>query len=399
MTKANIPSNKLERLHASETYTIFDILSEADYDAFTKIAAVICNTPIALISMIYKDKQWLKSKHELNSNDMPKDISFCAHTILHPDELFIVNDASKDKRFCDNPLVFEDSVVTFYAGATLSSSEGYPFGTLCVIDNKPNELNESQRESLKLLAKQVVNLLEIRKKNSELVKTNKAVSVLNKQLTEFSHRLSHDIKTPISGIKYLSEIIQKEYSDILDTQGKSWLKLISTRSTYLYSLVEGILNFTKATNIEIISEVFNFKSVLEQIKMPYNQKQNYHVDYINCDVDLKQSKIAIIQIFENLLSNSRKFVSKSNILISINLEVTKDFYLITYKDNGPGINDKYHKKVFKLFETLENSKSTGIGLSSVSSILKRLGGSIGILSSQNKSSGLTFNIKIPMIKD
>jgi hypothetical protein len=252
---------------------------------------------------------------------------------------------------------------------------------------------------LKLLAKQVVNLLEIRKKNSELVKTNKAVSVLNKQLTEFSHRLSHDIKTPISGIKYLSEIIQKEYSDILDTQGKSWLKLISTRSTYLYSLVEGILNFTKATNIEIISEVFNFKSVLEQIKMPYNQKQNYHVDYINCDVDLKQSKIAIIQIFENLLSNSRKFVSKSNILISINLEVTKDFYLITYKDNGPGINDKYHKKVFKLFETLENSKSTGIGLSSVSSILKRLGGSIGILSSQNKSSGLTFNIKIPMIKD
>ena len=167
MKPAQIPLNEAKRLKNLETYSILDTLPDADCDAITKIAAGICNTPISLVSIIDKNRQWFKSNHGLKAKETPRDFSFCAHSILNPNKLFIINDATKDKRFFDNPLTIDDPNVIFYAGAPLNSSEGFPLGTLCVIDNKPNVLSKNQKESLKLLAKQVVNLFELRKKKIE----------------------------------------------------------------------------------------------------------------------------------------------------------------------------------------------------------------------------------------
>lgn len=398
MKPAQIPLNEAKRLKNLETYSILDTLPDADCDAITKIAAGICNTPISLVSIIDKNRQWFKSNHGLKAKETPRDFSFCAHSILNPNKLFIINDATKDKRFFDNPLTINDPNVVFYAGAPLNSSEGYPLGTLCVIDNKPNVLSKNQKESLKLLAKQVVNLFELRKRNRELSNANEEILRLNEQLTEFSYRLSHDIKTPISGIKYLSEILQEDYAGLLDDKGKNWLNLISSRSAYLYSLVEGMLNFTKVINTEIVFEVFNFEELLERVKWSFNWDKTYEISYSNCDINMMQSRIAFIQIFQNLLSNSIKFIDESKPIISISVEVKSKFYNITYIDNSAGIDEKYHRKVFELFETLNEKKGTGIGLPSISFILKRLGGSIDLKKTKNGEIGVIFLIKIPIKK-
>lgn len=398
MKPAQIPLNEAKRLKNLETYSILDTLPDADCDAITRIAAGICNTPISLVSIIDKNRQWFKSNHGLKAKETPRDFSFCAHSILNPNKLFIINDATKDKRFFDNPLTINDPNVVFYAGAPLNSSEGYPLGTLCVIDNKPNVLSKNQKESLKLLAKQVVNLFELRKRNRELSNANEEILRLNEQLTEFSYRLSHDIKTPISGIKYLSEILQEDYAGLLDDKGKNWLNLISSRSAYLYSLVEGMLNFTKVINTEIVFEVFNFEELLERVKWSFNWDKTYEISYSNCDINMMQSRIAFIQIFQNLLSNSIKFIDESKPIISISVEVKSKFYNITYTDNSAGIDEKYHRKVFELFETLNEKKGTGIGLPSISFIIKRLGGSIDLKKTKNGEIGVIFLIKIPIKK-
>lgn len=398
MKPAQIPLNEAKRLKNLETYSILDTLPDADCDAITRIAAGICNMPISLVSIIDKNRQWFKSNHGLKAKETPRDFSFCAHSILNPNKLFIINDATKDKRFFDNPLTINDPNVVFYAGAPLNSSEGYPLGTLCVIDNKPNVLSKNQKESLKLLAKQVVNLFELRKRNRELSNANEEILRLNEQLTEFSYRLSHDIKTPISGIKYLSEILQEDYAGLLDDKGKNWLNLISSRSAYLYSLVEGMLNFTKVINTEIVFEVFNFEELLERVKWSFNWDKTYEISYSNCDINMMQSRIAFIQIFQNLLSNSIKFIDESKPIISISVEVKSKFYNITYTDNSAGIDEKYHRKVFELFETLNEKKGTGIGLPSISFILKRLGGSIDLKKTKNGEIGVIFLIKIPIKK-
>jgi signal transduction histidine kinase len=399
MIPANLPPNETKRLEVLRTYNILDTLPDKDYDAITKIAALICNTPIALISIIDENRQWFKSRHGLKAKETPRDFAFCTHSILNPNELLIVNDARKDLRFHDNPLTIKEPNVIFYAGAPLNSSEGHSLGTLCVIDNEPKELNENQKESLKLLANQVTYLFELRRKNQKLKEANNEIIRINNQLSEFAYRLSHDLKAPISGIKFISEVMQEDYKDKLDEEGKDLLGLICSRSAFLYALIEGMLSFTKATNKEIIHTEFNLEKLLEEIKNSCNWRNAYEISYTNCNVAIKQSKSAFIQIFQNLLSNSIKFVTATEVVVSISLEVEANYYKIIYKDNGPGIDEKYHKKVFELFETLEKQKGTGIGMSTISTLLERLGGSIRIEKFKEKKRGVEFCLKFPIIKD
>jgi light-regulated signal transduction histidine kinase (bacteriophytochrome) len=129
------------------------------------------------------------------------------------------------------------------------------------------------------------------------MKANEEVLRLNKQLSEFAYRLSHDIKTPIIGIRDLSKIIQEDYAEQLDKEGINLLHLMSSRSAYLYLIVEGMLNFTNVTNIEIVYETFHLKELLEQAKSSCNWENTYEIKYTNCEISVNQSKIAFIQIF------------------------------------------------------------------------------------------------------
>lgn len=164
MTKPIIPVNESERLLALESYHIIDTLPEESYNDLTRIASIICNTPIALVTLVDERRQFFKSKQGIAVSETDRDISFCAHAINAPAELMMVEDARKDDRFSDNPLVTGDLKVVFYAGMPLVTDDGFALGTLCVVDYQPRELSDDQQQALKSLANQVIQLLELRKK-------------------------------------------------------------------------------------------------------------------------------------------------------------------------------------------------------------------------------------------
>ena len=168
MVLPTIPTNEADRLQSLNSYNILDTLPEREYDDFTQIAAQICDVPIALISLIDKDRQWFKSRKGLEAPQTPRDYAFCAHAINEPDKLFEVKDSTKDPRFADNPLVTGDPRVIFYTGSPLVTPSGHAIGTLCVIDNKPREISQEAKDALQILGRQVVTTLELRKKNSDL---------------------------------------------------------------------------------------------------------------------------------------------------------------------------------------------------------------------------------------
>lgn len=163
-----LPSEESLRINALRSYDILDTLPELDFDNITQLAAEICQTPISLVSLVDENRQWFKSNHGLEARETLRDYSFCAHAILNPTETFIIPDSREDERFSQNPLVTGDPNVIFYAGTPLVDENGFALGSLCVIDNIPKELTESQKSALKILARQVVNLLTIRKQNKEL---------------------------------------------------------------------------------------------------------------------------------------------------------------------------------------------------------------------------------------
>jgi PAS domain S-box-containing protein len=154
--------NETERLKSLLDHKILDTAKEPAYDRITELASYICQTPIALISLIDRHRQWFKSRHGLEARETPRDQAFCDHAIKTPTEIFEVFDASKDFRFSDNPLVTGDPNIRFYAGQPLKAEDGSPLGTLCVISDKPGQLSDSQKQMLKNLALQVEDLLKAR---------------------------------------------------------------------------------------------------------------------------------------------------------------------------------------------------------------------------------------------
>ena len=163
MNSFPIPDNEVQRIKAFCQYHILDTEPEAAFDEITKLAATICHAPIALVSLVDKERQWFKSKVGLEAPQTPRNVAFCSYTILIPDILVVPN-ALEDARFATNPLVTEDPKIRFYAGVPLITPEGYALGSLCVIDYVPRELREEQLEALKVLARQVVAQLELRRK-------------------------------------------------------------------------------------------------------------------------------------------------------------------------------------------------------------------------------------------
>lgn len=161
MKSALKPQNENSRLESLRSLNILDSLPEKDFDQIVFLASQICDTPIAVISLIDEDRQWFKSKVGLSASETPREIAFCAHAILQKD-IFEVPNALQDERFFDNPLVSGDPSIRFYAGAPLYALDGQPIGTVCVIDSKPKSLNEMQKRALKAISDQVTRLLELR---------------------------------------------------------------------------------------------------------------------------------------------------------------------------------------------------------------------------------------------
>lgn len=162
-----LPKNEALRIAALKSYHILDSLEEAEYDRLTKLASIICQVPISLVSLIDEERQWFKSKVGLDVKQTEREIAFCEHAILD-DKLFTIKDAKLDDRFKSNPLVTSDPNIRFYAGYPLVDPNGYALGTLCVIDTVPRELSEEQNHALKLLSEEVMSLITERRKKSEL---------------------------------------------------------------------------------------------------------------------------------------------------------------------------------------------------------------------------------------
>jgi PAS domain S-box-containing protein len=177
-----IPIDEHQRQDALSAYAVLDTLAEQAYDDITLLASAICQTPIAAISLVDKDRQWFLSKIGVTSAETPREQAFCAHAIMNPDEVMVVSDARDDARFVNNPLVTDEPRIRFYAGAPLITADGHALGTVCVMDSKPRTLSTDQVAALQALSRQAVALLDRRRIENELDAAMKARIAIDSEL-------------------------------------------------------------------------------------------------------------------------------------------------------------------------------------------------------------------------
>lgn len=156
-----------QRQRALDAYRVLDSLPETAYDDIVRLAAEICDTPIALVSLIDRDRQWLKAKLGMDLEQTSRNVAFCDHAIRTPSQLMEVGDATGDARFRDNPFVAGEDGIRFYAGMPLVTPEGAAIGTVCVLDRAPRQLAAGQQAALASLARLTMTLLENRQREQE----------------------------------------------------------------------------------------------------------------------------------------------------------------------------------------------------------------------------------------
>lgn len=396
MVAPSIPSNEFERIHSLKSYELLDTPNEVDYDALSQIASEICQTPISFISLVDTDRQWFKSVRGIDLTETPREISFCGHAINLPDTPLIIEDTRKDERFYDNPMVTDGVKAIFYAGFPLVNPNGYALGTLCVVDHTPRNLTESQIESLKSLARQIIHLMELRKTNLILEEKKIELEKKNQELLQYSYVLSHDIKTPLNNIISLSEFLKEDETDEKDLM----IDMISESAHQLKNLTDKILSHHTSDKAitENLAEV-DLKRVFKTIDELMNPLGEYIMRYhFFSEHKFITNETALIQILTNLISNGIKYNQSKHVKIDIKAWREENHLAFSVTDNGIGIALEFHDSIFDSFKTLGikdrfHQCGSGIGLATVKNLVEKLGGHIQLESV--KGQGSTFEFRLP----
>lgn len=397
MIVPKLPENESERQKAVNKYKNLHSLSNESYDNITSLVASICNMPISLISIIDEDKNYFKSTFGLETEENLRSLSFCGHAINDSEEITIVSDSRIDERFCNNPFVLNGSAI-FYAGVPLTTKDGYKIGTLCVFDDKPRQLDDNQKKALKILAEQVMILFEKEYQNTILNILQEQLKTTNENLEKFAGVVSHDLKSPLANIISLTNLIEEENEGFLNDDSKMYLSYLKSASYSLRNYIDGILNFYKSDSLLVCNkQEFKLDDLLTEVKNILPISSNVSIESNFENVVITTNKAALQQVFLNLISNALRYNSKENSLVKIIFSQDDKHLKFTVSDNGNGIESKNFKKIFDLFEVVDDvnfdkEKGSGIGLATVKKVVESLGGTISVNSIVGQGSDFSFSL-------
>ncbi|KRD10307.1 hypothetical protein ASE21_11370 [Flavobacterium sp. Root901] len=398
-----IPNNELERLAALKRYNILDTLPENAFDDATKLVSYICAVPIAHISFIDGNRQWFKSEIGIGVTEVPREISFCQYTILES-EMVEIGDTHLNERFKNDPNVTGGFKIRFYAGIPLTTPDGYNIGTICAIDHVSKELNENQKNALSIIARHVMNLLELRTKNIELAAQKKIAQRAVLAKDSFLANMSHEIRTPLNAIIGFTDLLAQTN---LNADQRDYIDSVQIAQENLLLIVNDILDLSKieSGNLTIDTHPFNLKNTLKhvydllKVKVPQNVEFNLFLD-----ADMPENVIGdqgrLNQILVNLAGNAIKFTEDGEITISVKKTAeTEDHYSLRFsvKDTGIGIREDKLTAIFERFTQAEESTTrkfggTGLGLNIVKQLIELQNSEIQVKSKEGRGSEFFFTL-------
>jgi len=391
------PDNEAQRLKELHSYNILHTLPEKEFDALTKLASQLCETPVALINLIDSNEQWTKSCVGTSQDSISRSKSICHYTTLD-NEIFEITDLSKDPRFADFDYVKSNPNYRFYAGAPLVTDNNNAIGSICVLDYKQKSLSNEQRKALKTLSNEVIARLELRKREKEL-----------EQLAYFKDRLMkvacHDIRNPLTGIMGAAESLKE---DELEEEEQSLLNQIITEGAAQIDRIISELLDTEQVQFgkiryqpEIYDPTKGLKNIVGMFQYTAKNKGlelNLTIENPIPSVQVDNHKYE--RIITNLISNALKFTPTGN-EVHVKARYSSEKLITTIEDNGIGMSDEDLETLFEKKESggrsgTNNETSYGLGMPTVKAFSDVCNADINVSSTPGQ--GTTIEVTMPAPK-
>ena len=381
------------RMHALRKYEILDTPPNPSFDRITKLAAKLFNVPIAMISLVDSDRIWFKSRFGIDIAQIDRDLGLCSLAI-QSDDIFLMEDAINDSVTATNPYVSGQCGLRFYAAAPLKVKGGYNIGTLCIVDRKPRQLEESQKEILHDLAEILINQIEFRL----------ATKIATEQQNQLLNIAVHDLRNPLTTIPLWTDLIKEEkrnHTAVIEMTGyikKAAMKMTKTINELLESAAleanQIKLRFSELNLVSIVQRVVDANQILASAK-----NQGVEI-YIEDHPTVYADETKLIEIVDNLLNNAIKYSAK-NKDISITIKQVNEKAILEVVDQGLGFTKEDKKSVFERFSKLSSKPtgeetSSGLGLFIVKLFVEAHKGKI-FIESEGKNKGSKFIVEMPVV--
>jgi signal transduction histidine kinase len=377
------------RLAALRRYDVLDSAPEESFDSIVKLAARICDTPIALIALIDEARQWFKARVGLDLSETRREVAFCTHAIVDR-RLYTVPDALADERFRENPLVQGFPKIRFYAGVPLITGDGFGLGALCVIDREPRAgLTEHERESLELLARETMTQLELRRALKELSDAKGAVDSMNLELEAFGAAAAHDMRAPLRHINGFVDLLAEECTSAAATHH---LDRIRTACARMRDIIDALLRLSRAAHAPLLLQTVDLTAMATEILAelragePERSVESVIEPGVSARADAAMMRIAL----SNLISNAWKFTrGRQDVRIEFGRERNEYFV----RDNGVGFEAGLSLLPAKPFTRHFSAEGVGLGLTIVERIVRRHGGTLRAEGAPDQGAKFSFSLE------
>lgn len=413
MIASKIPSNECDRLKDLFEYEVLDTPPEGNFDDLASLASHICEAPISLISLVDENRQWFKARVGLEVQQTSRELSFCSHAI-HGTEIFEIPNTLVDDRFKNNPLVTSEPHIRFYAGIPLVTPRGYAIGTLCVIDKIPRRLSENQKRGLRTLARQVVDLLELRLSNKNITALNENLTQANRRINQqqdalvqsaklqtmgaMSSGICYELGNPLSGIDgRLKMLMDAVGSDRFEKNSFSEnLIAIDKNIRRIERMVKTLRQFT--LDDDLVTKKVDLHELMHDLVTLLRERFSTAGVKLLFDLpeggDFNCSYNQISQVLINLLHNAFDAAfGRPNAWVKIAVEITEEEISFHVSDSGAGLTEEIRKHLFEpFFTTKPIGKGIGLSLYISQGIVENHRGQLFLVQGAPNT---TFTMKIP----
>lgn len=402
MSGVPIPANEEHRLAKLASYAILDTPTEESFERITRIVAETVGVPISLISLADRHRLWLKSRHGVDIAELPRDVGFCTHAIL-TDDVMVIEDASRDPRFADNPLVTGSPAIRFYAGAPLHTPDGFNLGALCAVDRRPRTLSESHRHLLGDLARLVIDEMELRIALQKALKEAAGQTELRALKDEFISVVTHELRTPLTPIRGALGMLDAGILGPLTDKAREAVTIAHRNAVSLAELVDHILDMQnlESGELEFAFSAFASGALLTEtcksLQAVAAGRQVRIEAVVADDTVIISDARRLTQALSHLMTNAVKFSPEGETVVARVSRLDEAAVRYSVIDHGPGIPDAFRSHIFQKFSQAPGRyrpKGTGLGLAVTKGIVDALGGRLHFDSAPGR--GAIFHIDLPV---